>query len=130
MRFVWLFVLLSLNKIAYTQDTSTTMTHSKTIVFIHGLFQNPKSWDGWIKYFSDKGYVCYAPAYAYHEGEPSDLRKNIDSRLGKLTFGKVIDGLAAFIDKLPEKPILIGHSMGGLAVQKLISMNKGVAAIA
>jgi pimeloyl-ACP methyl ester carboxylesterase len=129
-RLIILFSLLSLNKIIYAQDTSFTMTHSRTIVFIHGLFQNPKSWDGWMKYFTEKGYTCYAPAYAYHEGEPESLRKNIDSRLGALTFGQVIDSLAAFIDKLPEKPILIGHSMGGLAVQKLINMDKGVAAIA
>jgi pimeloyl-ACP methyl ester carboxylesterase len=40
-----------------------------------------------------------------------------------------IDGLSEFIDSLPEKPLLIGHSMGGLAVQKLIGMNKGAAGI-
>ncbi len=125
-----LFSFLSLGKIIHAQDTLSNMIHSKTIVFVHGLFQSPKGWEGWIKYFSAKGYTCYAPAYPYHEGEPETLRKNIDPRLGKLTFGQVIDSLAAFIDKLPEKPMLIGHSMGGLAVQKLISMNKGIAAIA
>jgi pimeloyl-ACP methyl ester carboxylesterase len=106
------------------------MVSSKTIVFIHGLFQNPKSWSAWVSYFTAKGYTCHAPAYPYHEGEPADLRKNPDPRLGLLTFGKVTDHFAAFIDTLPEKPILIGHSMGGLAVQKLIGMDKGVAAIA
>ena len=106
------------------------MTQSKTIVFVHGLFHNPKSWEGWMKYFTAKGYTCYAPAYLYHEGEAADLRKNINPRLGKLAFGQVVDSFAVFIDKLPEKPILIGHSMGGLAVQKLIERNKGVAAIA
>jgi len=102
---------------------------SKTIVFIHGLFINPKSWEDWIKFFEAKGYTCYAPAYAYHEGKPEELRKNINADLGKLTFGQVTDSLSAFIDKLPEKPILIGHSMGGLAVQKLIENNKGVAGV-
>ena len=102
---------------------------SKTIVFIHGLFMNPTSWDNWIKFYEAKGYKCYAPAFAYHEGNPSDLRKNIDAKLGNLTFGEVIHGLSLFIDKLPEKPILIGHSIGGLAVQKLIGLNKGVAGI-
>lgn len=103
--------------------------NSKTIVFIHGLFMNPTSWNEWIIYFEAKGYKCYAPAYPYHEGAPENLKRNINPKLGKLTFGQVIDSLAAFIDKLPEKPILIGHSMGGLAVQKLIEMNKGVAGI-
>jgi pimeloyl-ACP methyl ester carboxylesterase len=102
---------------------------SKTIVFIHGLFMNPQSWSSWISFYEDRGYSCYAPAYAYHEGNPTDLRESIDSELGNLTFGQVIYSLSAFIDKLPEKPILIGHSMGGLAVQKLIELNMGVAGI-
>ena len=102
---------------------------SKTIVFIHGLFMNPKSWEPWIKFYEAKGYRCFAPAYAFHEGEPAELRKYINPNLGKLTFGEVIKSLSNFIDKLSEKPILIGHSMGGLAVQKLIELNKGVAGI-
>jgi len=106
------------------------MINSKTVVFVHGLFQNPKSWAGWVDYFTAKGYICHAPAYPYHEGEPEERRRNIDPRLGKLTFGQVMDSLAAYLDKLSEKPILIGHSMGGLAVQKLISMDKGAAAVA
>lgn len=105
------------------------MSKSKTIVFIHGLFQNPKSWTKWKAWFEAKGYTCYAPAYPYHDGEPADLRKDIDPRLRSLTFQDVVDSLSGFIDSLPEKPILIGHSMGGLLVQKLIAMNKGVAGI-
>jgi pimeloyl-ACP methyl ester carboxylesterase len=102
---------------------------SKTIVFIHGLFMNPASWAPWVKFYEANGYTCHAPAYAYHEGDPAHLRKNIHPQLGILTFKNVIDGLSAFIDKLPEKPLLIGHSMGGLAVQKLIAQNRGVAGV-
>jgi pimeloyl-ACP methyl ester carboxylesterase len=109
--------------------SSPTLANTKTIVFIHGLFQNPEGWKEWKKYFEAKGYTCYTPAYPYHEGNPAVLRKNSDPKLGTLTFGQVIESLANFIDKLPEKPILIGHSMGGLAVQKLIEMKKGVAGI-
>ena len=105
------------------------MMNSKTIVFIHGLFQNPGSWTEWKKYFEAKGYTCHTPAYPYHEGEPAVLRKNSDPALGKLTFGDVTNSLRALIDTLPEKPLLIGHSMGGLAVQKLISMEMAVAGI-
>ena len=106
-----------------------TIIKSKTIVFIHGLFMNPASWEPWMRFFEAKGYKCFAPAYPFHEGNPSELRANIDPGLGKITFGQVIESLSDFIDKLPEKPILIGHSMGGLAVQKLIEMNKGIAGI-
>jgi len=102
---------------------------SKTIVFIHGLFMNPESWSEWVKYFEDKGYKCYTPAFPYHEGKPVNLRNSVSPFLGKVTFEQVIYVLSAFIDALSEKPILIGHSIGGLAVQKLIGMNKGVAGI-
>ena len=102
---------------------------NRHLVFIHGLFMNPKSWYHWIYWFNAKGYTCHAPAYPYHEGEPSRRRLNPPSELGKLTFGEVIEHLSSFLDSLPEKPILIGHSMGGLAVQKLIEMDKGIAGI-
>ena len=107
----------------------TPSVQSKTIVYIHGLFMNPASWEPWIKFFESKGYSCYAPSYPLHEGSPRDLRFNINKELGSITFGEVIKYLSTLIDKLHEKPILIGHSMGGLAVQKLMEMEKGVAGI-
>lgn len=103
---------------------------SRTIVFVHGMFMNPKSWGGWEAWFASRGFTCHSPAFPFHHGEPSALRRNISLELGKLRFGETIDTLARFIDTLPEKPILIGHSMGGLAVQKLLSLGKGAAAVA
>jgi pimeloyl-ACP methyl ester carboxylesterase len=100
-----------------------------SIVFIHGLFMNPDSWSGWMNFYKDKGYDCHSPAYQFHEGSPDFLRKNINPGLSNLTFMQVIDRLSEYIDSLPERPVLIGHSMGGLAVQKLIGMNKGAAGI-
>ena len=69
------------------------MANSKTIVFIHGLFQNPKGWVEWKTYFEANGYNCYSPAYPFHEGEPAELRKNINPKLGKLTLGQVTDSV-------------------------------------
>jgi pimeloyl-ACP methyl ester carboxylesterase len=106
------------------------MQQSKTIVFIHGLFVNPKSWQDWKSYFEAKGYTCYTPANPFHEGDPAQLRKNINPNLAIVNFEDVINNLVEFIDALPEKPIIIGHSLAGLAVQKLISMDKAVAGIA
>ncbi|MCW1930409.1 MAG: alpha/beta hydrolase [Candidatus Kerfeldbacteria bacterium] len=99
------------------------------IVFIHGLFMNPKSWSHWISYFTQLGYICHAPAYPYHDGEPSTLRARYDARLSTVTLQQVISTYAAYIAALPEQPILIGHSMGGLVVQKLINMGMGAMGI-
>lgn len=102
---------------------------SRTIIFIHGLFYNASYWDAWVNYFKSSGYRCYTPVYPFHEGNPAELRKKPDPKLAQVTLGDVVNTIALFIDALPEKPILVGHSMGGLVVQKLISMNKGVAGV-
>ncbi|MDN3583441.1 alpha/beta hydrolase [Mucilaginibacter flavus] len=91
----------------------------KTIVFIHGMFQNPKSWEKWIAYFEAKGYNCIAPAWPLHEGEPADLRNNPPAGLGDLHLQTIVDHMERVITALPEKPIVIGHSVGGLITQLL-----------
>lgn len=110
-------------------QTAAPQGSSRTIVFIHGLFLNGSSWDEWKAFFEARGYTCHTPAYPYHAGNPSQLRQHPDRQLGKVNVKMIVDSMAAFIDKLPEKPILIGHSMGGVIVQKLISQQKGVAGI-
>jgi pimeloyl-ACP methyl ester carboxylesterase len=102
---------------------------SKTIVFVHGLFVNPKCWQHWRTFFEALGFITYAPANLYHEGEPAELREHIDPELGKVSLEDEVYRFADFIDGLEEKPILIGHSLGGLVVQKLLDMGRGVAGI-
>lgn len=108
----------------------TSKITSKTIVLVHGLFVNPKSWSEWKAFFEQKGYTVHTPANPFHEGDPKTLRANAPEGLKKATFEDLVINLAKFIDTLPEKPILVGHSLGGLTVQKLLSMGKGVAAVA
>lgn len=108
---------------------STLKLKSKTIVFVHGLFVNPKSWSDWAAYFEKQGYTTYTPANPFHEGEPSDRWQNIHPQLGTTNFEDVVKNIERLIATLPEKPILIGHSLGGLVVQKLIALGKGEAGI-
>lgn len=99
----------------------------KPIVFIHGMFQNPKSWEKWIAYFNEKGYNCIAPAWPLHEGSPANLRENPPAGLGDLELQTIVNEIERIATALPEKPILIGHSVGGLIVQLLVQ--KGLAEI-
>ncbi|HEU4496133.1 MAG TPA: alpha/beta hydrolase [Flavobacterium sp.] len=102
------------------------MTNLKTIVFIHGLHENAHSWSSWKLFFEELGYVCHTPDYPYHEGAPTQLRQNPNRLLSKITLDDVVQHYTKFIDKLEGGlPILIGHSMGGLIVQKLIQNQKG-----
>lgn len=96
------------------------------IIFIHGMFQNPKSWDQWIERFSAKGFTCQAPAWPLHEGEPRDLRENPPRGLGDLRLRQIIDAIEERIASGAGLPILVGHSVGGLIVQILV--NRGLAA--
>lgn len=105
------------------------MTKSKTIVFIHGLFLNNQAWAEWETFFKEKGYTTYAPAYPGHEGTPSELRKNASDSLGYVTFTDVVNKMEAFIKMLPEKPIIVGHSMGALVAQKLVEKGLAEAAV-
>lgn len=92
------------------------------IVFIHGMFQNPKSWDNWVAYFNSKGFNCTAPAWPLHEGEPRALRENPPAALGDLQLTDVLDGVRAGLSG-GNRPVMIGHSVGGLVTQ--IMLNEG-----
>lgn len=102
---------------------------TKTIVLIHGLFVNNTSWKQWKTYFEAQGYTVYTPANPGHEGEPAQLRSDTHPQLTQTGFKDVVENIVKLIDTLPEKPIVIGHSLAGLVVQKLIELDKAVAGI-
>jgi pimeloyl-ACP methyl ester carboxylesterase len=91
------------------------------VIFIHGMYLNAQSWQPWVERFTSAGFSCGAPSWPYHDGDPHTLRTVVDPRLGTLTFGEVADHLRGVIDALPERPVLVGHSIGGLLVQRLVN---------
>jgi pimeloyl-ACP methyl ester carboxylesterase len=105
------------------------MTKSKSIVLIHGNFVNNTSWAEWKSYYEQKGYTVYTPPNPGHEGNPAELRDHIHPDLIKTGFIDVVNNIARLIDALPEKPLVIGHSMAGMATQKLAEMGKAYAAV-
>ncbi|CAN5422399.1 alpha/beta fold hydrolase [soil metagenome] len=106
------------------------MTHVPPILFVHGMYMNAHSWMPWIARATQRGLVATAVSWPFHQGEPEERREHIDPRLGRLTFGVVLAALKAHIDDMPEHPILIGHSIGGLVVQKLLNDGYGRAGVA
>jgi pimeloyl-ACP methyl ester carboxylesterase len=105
------------------------MNKSKTIVLIHGNFVNNTSWAAWKQRYEQRGYKVHTPAHPGHEGTPSELRKNAPPDLPKTGFIDVVQNMEKFIDTLPEKPLIMGHSMGGMAVLKLIELGKAAAGV-
>jgi alpha-beta hydrolase superfamily lysophospholipase len=101
-----------------------------TIVFIHGMYLNRLSWQPWVDRAAARGFDAIVPCWPFHDGPPAVLRDIIPPQLGLLTFGDVISSLKEAIGDLPERPLLVGHSIGGLAVQKLLGDGYGRAGVA
>ena len=100
------------------------------IVFIHGMFMNAQSWAGWVDRITARGWRCHGPSWPGHEGAPADLRRAPPEILRRLTLGDVIQAHRDLIASLPERPILIGHSVGGLIAQRLLNEDRAAAAVA
>jgi len=102
--------------------------HSKTVVFVTGAFVTHDGWQPWIEYFEEKGYKAMAPAWPYKDSPAAVLRDRqpYDTDLAALTLSELIDHYAGIVNGMPEKPIVIGHSLGGLITQ--IIVNRGLAA--
>ncbi|WP_421939013.1 alpha/beta hydrolase [Pedobacter sp.] len=105
------------------------MEKSKTIILIHGNFVNNLTWTAWKRYYEQKGYQVYTPANPGHDGDPTQLRTSPHPDLIQTGFIDVVDNISKLIDTLPEKPLIIGHSMAGMAVMKLVEMGKAVAGV-
>jgi len=104
---------------------------AKTIVFVHGMFATPLCWERWLPWFEAKGYRCLAPAWPGRDRAVSELRAaHPDPELGRLTLSAVVARFAAQIASLEQKPIIIGHSFGGLVTQILVGRNAAAAGIA
>ena len=101
---------------------------TKTVVFITGAFVSHEGWNTWKKYFEEKGYTAYNPAWPYKDAPAQVLRDRQpnDADLADLTLARLVDHYADFVKNLPEKPLIIGHSLGGLITQILV--NRGLAA--
>jgi pimeloyl-ACP methyl ester carboxylesterase len=105
------------------------MIGSTVVVFVHGMYMNGSSWQPWGQMAGERGYRTHSPSWPFHSGEPAELRRHVDPALGRLTFGKVVEHYESILATLPEQPALIGHSVGGLVVQKLVNEGYGAAGV-
>lgn len=99
------------------------------VVFVHGLWLLPASWSDWRALFEEHGFVTLAP------GWPDDPATVAEARLDPSVFarksvGQITGHYADVIRALDRKPIIIGHSFGGLIAQKLAGLGLAELAIA
>lgn len=103
---------------------------SKTILLVHGAWVTPDCWASFRKFFEDRGHKVVAPPWPYMERSVEALQSSPDPRMAALTVKDLVDHFEAHIRSLPEPPILIGHSFGGLIVQMLLDRGLGAAGVA
>ena len=95
------------------------------VVFIHGLWLLPSSWQRWTQMFEEAGFAALTPSWPDDPETVEQARANPEVFAGK-TVGQVADHVAEVIGGLTAKPAVVGHSFGGLLAQ--ITAGRGLSA--
>lgn len=103
---------------------------SKTVLLIHGAWLTPSCWNLFRSRFEEKGYTTVAPAWPHFEQPTEELRRGPNPEIATLTVKKIVDYYAKLIQAMPEAPIIMGHSYGGLFTQMLLDRGLGAAGVA
>lgn len=104
-------------------------TGLQPVVFVHGLWLLPSSWDRWVKVFEETGYTALTPGWPDDPDTVAEANANPEVFAHK-TVGQVADHYDEVIRGLNKKPAIIGHSFGGLLVQILAGRGLATATVA
>src|SRR5262245_57022817 len=104
-------------------------TGLQPVVFVHGLWLLPNSWERWAAYFEGAGYVALAPGWPDDPETVEEANKHPEVLANK-TVADIADYTDRFVRKPKQKPALIGHSFGGLMVQILAGRGLSAATVA
>jgi pimeloyl-ACP methyl ester carboxylesterase len=108
------------------QCQRANQTGRTPVVFVHGLWLLPSSWDRWAKLFEDNGYVALTPGWPDDPETVEEAAEHPEVFAGK-SIGQVADHFETIIRGLNRKPAIIGHYTGGLLTQ--ILAGRGLAAV-
>jgi pimeloyl-ACP methyl ester carboxylesterase len=111
------------------QIEKANATGRTPVVFIHGLWLLPSSWDRWMTVFEEAGYAPLAPGWPDDPETVEAARANPDVIAGKGVV-QVADHFAEAIGALDKKPAIVGHSFGGLITQILAGRGLSLASVA
>ena len=99
------------------------------VVFIHGLWLLPTSWDRWAEFFEEAGYAAVTPSWPDDPETIEEARAHPEVFAGK-TLGQIADHVAEVIGALEKKPVVMGHSTGGLLAQMIADRGLSAATVA
>lgn len=111
------------------QIAQANATNRTPVVFIHGLWLLPHSWDRWATVFGEAGYAPLTPGWPDDPETVAEAKAHPEVFAGK-TIGQVADHYAEVIGQLKKKPAVIGHSFGGLLTQIIAGRGLSAASVA
>jgi non-heme chloroperoxidase len=104
-------------------------TTATPVAFIHGLWLLPSSWDRWAALFEEAGYIALTPDWP-DDPETVEVARAEPEVLAKKTLQQVADHTTQIITALDKKPVVIGHSTGGLLAEMLAGKGLSAATVA
>ena len=104
-------------------------TPATAVVFIHGLWLLPSSWDAWAELFEEAGYVALTPDWP-DDPETVEAARAEPEVLARKTLKQVADHTTEIITGLDKKPVIMGHSTGGLLAEMLAGQGLSAATVA
>jgi non-heme chloroperoxidase len=118
--------MATISKYEQEQIDKANATGLEPVVFIHGLWLLPSSWDRWATLFEQAGYAPLTPGWP-DDPETVEQANAKPEVFAHKSVGQVADHFAEVIGKLQKKPAVVGHSFGGLLTQ--IVAGRGLAAV-
>jgi pimeloyl-ACP methyl ester carboxylesterase len=111
------------------QVARANATGLQPVVFVHGLWLLPSSWDRWAALFEEAGYTALTPGWPDDPVTVDEANAHPELFAGK-TVGQVADHLERIVRGLARKPAIVGHSFGGLFAQILAGRGYSAATVA
>src|SRR5213076_2141456 len=104
-------------------------TDRTPVVFVHGLWLLPSSWDRWATLFEEAGYTALTPGWPDDPETVAEAKEHPEVFAGK-TVGQVADHFEEVISRLDKRPVVVGHSFGGLLTMILAGRGLAAASVA
>lgn len=111
------------------QVEKANATGKQPVVFVHGLWLLPSSWDRWATVFKRAGYVTLTPGWPDDPETVAEAKEHPEV-FAKKSIGQIADHFDQVIQGLDRKPAIIGHSFGGLLTQILAGRGLSAASVA
>lgn len=90
------------------------------ILLVHGAWHGPWCWDNFVRFLTERGHRVHAVRLRGHDRPPGRIWHRVHH---------YVDDLRRAVAEFPEPPILVGHSLGGLVVQKYLEQNRAPGAV-